>query len=577
MHKVKSFSTTVSKSEPRFATRFLGLPRFNPANLFNLMKILVLTICFSFSAKAQVTVVDSGYCGAYGNNLAWVLTSDSVLTISGSGDMANYGNRNNYVPWYQYRKSINTVIIKTNVTSIGDCAFGDCINLMSITISNSVIKIGIYSFHYCINLTSITLPNSVKWIEALAFSSCVNLTSITLSNNITDIGNNAFSGCASLISISIPNSVKSIGREAFSGCEKLNTITFSYGVASIGDLAFAGCVALTYISLPNSITNIGAGIFAYCTALDSIHVESENNSYASENGILFNKNKTALICCPAGKMGLYIVPNSVTSIADYAFCSCTNLSSITIPNNLTNIGALAFYRCENLISINIPDNVTSIGTRAFGFCTSLTSITLSNKLTNIDEFLFESCASLISIIIPDNVIGIGSSAFENCTNLTTITIPKNITSIQTYAFAYCNNLKLIINFNPLPIDIHFTVFEGLYKGKCTLKVPINSVSNYKNTDIWKEFNIVDIEVGIKNIETIVGKIYPNPTNGQLTIEYSDGACPITTEEYTIYSVMGQIVMRRDAMHCVSTINVESLANGMYYLKIADRVIKFVKE
>jgi hypothetical protein len=89
--------------------------------------------------------------------------------------------------------------------------------------------------------------------------------------------------------------------------------------------------------------------------------------------------------------------------------------------------------------------------------------------------------------------------------------------------------------------------------------------------------------GIDNIEfNNQISIYPNPTSGQLTIECRDGACPVSTEEYIIYSIMGQVIMRgalpcRDTMHCVSTINVESLANGMYYLKIADRVIKFVKE
>ncbi|MBR4949879.1 MAG: leucine-rich repeat protein, partial [Clostridia bacterium] len=274
------------------------------------------------------------------------------------------------------------------------------------------------------------------------FSDCSNLTSITIPTSVTIIGDGAFSGCSNLTNITIPSSVKNIGDYAFYDCSNLSSITIPNSVTSIGDYTFEYCPNLTSITIPDSVTNIGDYAFYGCDSLTSIIVENNNDYYSSVDGVLFNKEMTELICFPAGKATSYAIPDSVTSIVDWAFGGCDGLTSITIPNSVTSIGEWTFSDCSNLTSITIPTSVTSIGIRAFSFCSSLTNITIPNSVTSIREGAFEFCSSLTSITIPNHVTSISDGAFYNCSGLTSITIPDSVTSIGNSAFKYCDNLTI---------------------------------------------------------------------------------------------------------------------------------------
>ena len=405
----------------------------------SLTMLLSIVSVVDFSAFAAVK---TGKCG---DNVKYSLdTSTGVLTISGTGEMKGYYNRNS--PFLE-NSNIKSVIIGNSVTSIGYGAFYGCTRLTSVTIGDSVTSIDSYAFYGCTRLTNVTMPDSVR-----------------------SIGNSAFEGCTSLTSVTIGNSVTSIGGSAFSGCTSLVSVTISDSVTVIGAYAFEGCISLI-----------------------SIEVSSDNKNYASVDGVLFNKDKSKLITYPAGKTDSeYAIPNSVTSIGYGTFEDCTSLISVTIPDSVTSIDNKAFYNCTSLTSITIPNSVTEIGKDAFYNCTSLAKVDYNGTISqwksisgynnvskiikctdgvignrniviidNLEYQLYNDNTAYIfgyvnktkTFKIPEsvtyegysfNVTSISSQAFWGCTSLTSLTIPNSITSIDSDAFYNCSNLKFVI-------------------------------------------------------------------------------------------------------------------------------------
>ena len=285
------------------------------------------------------TIVDNGNCG---ENIIYTLYDKGLLIINGSGKMENYTSVNE-TPWHEKRDSIKAVIIKNDVTSIGDCAFYYCTNLTSIVIPNIVTSIGKYSFSDCTNLEKIDIPDSVISIGSNAFYHCRSLKNITIPNGVTSIREKTFKGCESLTSITLPDSLTNIEELAFYECTSLSSLTIPNGVSKIGDYAFRDNSALTSLTISQSVTSIGVEAFNGCCSLTSITVDKNNKCYASLDGVLFDKDITILICCPGAKSGQYDIPNSVKSISVFAFEDCRSLTSITIPESVTKIDYDAFF------------------------------------------------------------------------------------------------------------------------------------------------------------------------------------------------------------------------------------------
>ena len=250
--------------------------------------------------------------------------------------------------------------------------------------------------------------------------------------SVTSIGNGAFRNCYILTSITIPYGVTSIGDYAFESCTGLESITIPDGVTSIGNGAFENCFELTSINIPDGVTSIGTNAFNGCSGLTDITVDSNNPYYCSEIGVLFNKNKTTLICYPAGKTdSSYTIPDGVTSIEYAAFEACTGLTSITIPDGVTSIGYYAFERCTGLDSITIPDSVNSIGYEAFNRCTKLTSIYIPDGISIGFGAIPSTAARITYIVNSDGSVTITKIELTNGQN--TIDIPAAINGKKVIA------------------------------------------------------------------------------------------------------------------------------------------------
>lgn len=465
-----------------------------------LMIVLTSTMLTMF-LPATVTKADVIASGTCGDRLTWSFDSNGTLTISGTGTMYDYSgevdedwNLIDITPWKDYYDKITRVVVENGVTSIGGYAFvlrnlrsvslpktltridhgafDGCSELMELVLPSSVTSIGEFAFQGCSNLTSFTIPSGVKTLEEGVFYGCASLPEIVIPSGVTSIGNNAFYCCEGLKSVTIPSTVKTIGDQAFYGCHTLLSITIPQSVTTIGEEAFLECDLLSSIDIPSGVTSIGDRAFEYCENLEEINIASGNSAYASEDGVLFNKDKTELICYPAGKYGDYTVPSTVTAIVDQAFAQhhnltgitlnsncteisgymfgdCTNLERVTIPSSVTSIGYSAFYNCPKLTEISLPSSIRSIEDSAFAECTSLTSITIPNRLSKIAGYTFYGCSSLSEVNFQSTsqffrgVTTIESGAFGSCTSLTSITLPAYLSNLSGEAFSGCSSLTEI--------------------------------------------------------------------------------------------------------------------------------------
>ncbi len=524
-----------------------------------------------------------------------------------------------YYNAFKNHAEITSIVFHDNIKIISYAAFDNCIGLEKVEIPRNVRILENTAFEGCINLKNINVDSENKYYSS-ENGVLFNKTKTTLLRyplgkleesyilpNITDtIANNAFINCSNLIKLTLHDNVNCISSGTFYGTKVYeDESNWDNGVFYIGNYlieadrnklqgdyvvregtryiaisAFHWCGKLTSIEFPNSLEIIDSNAFRWCSQLRTINIGDNvsvikpnsfysysriseynvslaNKYFSSEDGVLFNKDKTELLAYPPLKEDTsYTIPNSVKRIGHNAFSECEKLINITIPEGVVEIGSAAFYYCTGLTSIKIPNSLTYLGSSAFFNCTSLESISLGSNIdcietdpftntkyfseesnwedgvlyikeylisTNpekinssckikdgtklITDYAFYNCKNLIDVDIPSSVNVIGAHAFIYCVNLNQVNIPEGVTELKAGTFYECTNLKSVTfpcSTDKLNYDVFYNCENLNEIFIYSLEVP--EVYPYTFTDDWKYnkytflYDRVDLYVPCESLE-----------------------------------------------------------------------------
>ena len=392
---------------------------------------------------------------------------DSLQTLNVPDNVTRIGSNT-----FTGCSNLTTATIGNGVTSIGISAFMNCKKLTDVSIGNNVTDIGSYAFQNCSSLTNAAIPNSVSNIYDYAFYGCSKLNSIELSNSVTEIGYSAFFGCNSVASVNYnanisdtyknsgapfrfvglnsPISIVTIGDNVTEVTQNLFYncgMTHLLGGNNVGYIqpnAFRECRNLTTLEVGANVYGIGSNAFMNCTNLSTLRFNASLHSAPRSNNGIF---RNAGINGPGLSL---IIGDNVYHVVNNMFNDLDNLTSITIGNKVNNIDDYAFSSCSKLTTINYnARNVAGYPYSQDVFAYSGNSgdgitMTFGDAVENIPTSLCsKQNMNLKKVVIGDNVHAIGNSAFSDCDNLTSIAIGVNSQNIDSYAFAYCGNVTEI--------------------------------------------------------------------------------------------------------------------------------------
>ena len=463
--------------------------------LLSIFMLCSVTTGLDLTAYAADTTI-TGKCG---ESATYTFDKNTkTLTISGTGviDDRDYD--------FPSDSSIASLIIEDGITRIGDWMFFECKNLKNIVIPDSLVSISSHAF-----IDSKYYNDDSNWQDNQLY----------INNALIDVKSDG------------------IGSD----------FVIKDGTSVVGDSALA-YLDITSVYIPKSVKGITGATFFCCNYLKTIDVDPNNQYYTSDNGVLFNKDKTMLVGYPkSAENEFYRIPNSVKKIGKYAFCDSTNLLNLDIPNGVEMIEEYAVDGCDSLTSIVIPNSVTHIGSYAFS-SRNLNKIDMSSNIESVDHGAFDytayydnqsnwengvlyigpvlikanddlegvyrikdstrviaasafcNCGVLDGVYIPDGVVAINDGAFDNCSSIRDITIPATVTTIGKGAFQSTDLLVVYIQ------GTNVTVGNFAFYDSGNTVVFCHSTTQFGSHNNINEYYI-DKVVAVKNFKDLYSSDY----------------------------------------------------------------------
>ena len=520
---------------------------FNELQYFTGLSSIGSNVFYRCRGLTSIDIPNSvTYIGSLAFGDCTSLTSIDINSVTSIGYSAFYAC-----------SSLTSITIGNSVTSIGDNAFAGCVQLSAVHISDleSYSKIGWNNpcaYHLFLNgeeVRDLVIPNSVTSIGDCAFYNCISLTSVTIPNSVTSIGNSAFAGCNGLTTVTMNSSEPySINSSTFPD----NGLTFIVPAAALetyraaeywSDIKFqilADNAVTSYDVNAPVLDGVGASNLTNVMSLKVTgDIDSEDIMFIRNNMVnlhhldLTDANyKASSAEYASGKRtadnsvgGLYglkrlrsvKLPRSAKTIEGDALYNCSYLTditipegierienggydngsaanrgaftgcpftSITLPNSITYIGNYTFYKL-GLTSIDLPEGLVEIRDNAFDGCSNLTSVTFGPNLKTIGSQAFQSCSKLSTLNLPTSLVSIGTYAFRLITALTELRIPSSVESIGAAAFYGCSNLRDVYTYVVDPITINTNTFSTY--ASATLHIPEQCENTYFRNAQWGQF------------------------------------------------------------------------------------------
>lgn len=395
---------------------------------------------FSLWLCSVAAFAQRGVCGV---NAKWVLNEEGTLTISGEGEMYDYSP--NEPSWDLYKEQIKSVVVN-GVTNVGNNAFYDYPNIISVMLGEGLKNIGNNAFKGCKALKELLVPGTVETYGGGAFGDCISLKELTIPENVSNIGFMAFANSG--VEKVYWNAIKSTADvydswsyhnySPFHNCISFMAVHFGEKVKSVPGYSLKDCGALTTITTHNTIEKIGEQAFEGTYWLNShdadqmVYIDHVAYKYIDFDDGMHNKPITL------------DMPEGTTCISPWAISNNKRLVKVIIPTTMKYLGLGAFDGCSALgeVVYNAIEAETEWGTLGC-FPNSLWAISFGDKVKRIPKKLLHNCEGLEAIVLPESLELIDEEAFWGCNTVKELVIPNNVNTIGRGAMSYMANLEKV--------------------------------------------------------------------------------------------------------------------------------------